>query len=260
MKPLLLTLICACSIETASTSLSISPGLNPRTTPIYILAGQSNALGDGTPVHLPQELQVPYEPVQFAWQLSCPDRAMDPCIYEGYGMLQPLDTHGVEISWGRAFPDGSLLLKAATGATDLRTDWHPDPGRGGTLYGRMVDWIQSWIDATVGAELRCFAWIQGEGDTGRRSSTEEYSSNLDQLIKSLRLDIGDGLRVVVVQLHRDITAPYAVAIRLAQRCVADHDDGVFLVDVDDVPLGPDGLHYQSAALVTIGERIAEVCK
>ena len=199
----------------------------PMPTPIYILAGQSNALalnGGASGQGLQQQLNLALGP-GFAKAAVC--------------------------------AVGGSALTYAMG----QQDWF-SPGE---LQTTLATQIKSQLDATPDSYLAGVLWVQGEADTLGIAPASTYAAHLNALVAGLDVSLaGYGARVAAfdfVVMALSANAPIAasrenwVAIRAAQLGLTG---GHFtVVDVDQVAatgglprgqlFGTDGLHYTTTA-------------
>jgi hypothetical protein len=256
----------------ASADASLPDASLPDATPdgpnIYIIAGQSNAVGGAKIADLPDpDLAEPFPEVPFAQTLNCPDDGVSPCLTDqGWGVLEPRQqsatswVHGVELSLGRALYAAGAepwILKVATNGSGLAADWHPDAHNGARLYPRFLDSVaQRVAEAGPNARIRAIIWIQGNHDGNWPAEANSYRANLRHLVDAFRTDLGTpDVPVVLDRLHPAIAVAYNADIRWAQDNVGLLASSVVVIDVDDLTLR-DTDHYDSASMVALGERFA----
>lgn len=108
-------------------------------------------------------------------------------------------------------------------------------------------------------------WLQGESDAFNNiEAAQDYGSNLTLLLTALRGALGnETLPVVIVQISDSGMAPggkvmgYADIVRRAQEEVALADPHAVLITTDDYSFLDDAWHFDSAANLDLGEKIAE---
>lgn len=160
------------------------------------------------------------------------------------------------------------LIMCAQGATSVAVDWNPSTG---TTYARLVDTTYpTATDGTHPAPPASFVpwivWIQGENDASSGAYAAAYDVNLPAFFAALETDIPDfaDCKIALVQLHIDSRNGSADAttvgqVRSAQQAfAAANPDRVFLIDVDDLSLQVDNVHYTEATAIEVGKRIAAV--
>lgn len=195
-------------------------------TPIYILAGQSNALALNNGA-------------------------------AGSALQDQLDTvFGSGVAVGRTFAVGGAALTYGMG----QSDWF-NPGE---LQAGLAATIRAALDATPDSYLAGVMWVQGEADTRDLPSSATYAAQMTALVQRLDGALGGyGNRVddyAFVVMALSAAAPFAAdrahwnMIRAAQLGLSG---GHFVtVDPDRVAaahgigaaglFGTDGLHYRDA--------------
>ena len=237
--------------------------------PLYVFAGQSNAVGVNTLSELtptqsaPQPNVLYYGPNEAStpptWGALTPSTT-SPNLTDGIGRTG-LGSYGPEISTGKTISaglGGQLVaeVKLAVGATSLwdPLDWNPTGSN--NLYSHLLDRVH---EAAFKLELQehipivaGFFWMQGESD-GIEGHGSEYAANLTSFIAQVRLDFGNpNLPFVFGQIinHDGTTAP---VIRAQQQLVADTVPNTALILTDD--LGhTDQIHFNGPGIYTMGER------
>ena len=199
---------------------------------VFILAGQSNAIGHGliSGVNTPgtraytldndsagdydflKDGNGGYVAQDDAWiYFENEDRIMTGDLEPGYGKID--DKMGLEVTFGermQAYTNQQILIiKTAWGGRNLARDFRPPSsgGQTGMYYNetlRIIDDVLSDIDShfpeydqSAGYEIAGLVWHQGWSDHRNSGFTAEYTENLANLIKDLRSDIGVNFPVVV---------------------------------------------------------------
>lgn len=257
--------ILACLIIAAITAPAMADNID-----LYIISGQSNGFEsrveavDGVDPTLTQV----YPGIRYAfddmyYETSTPWFTLRPrTLYSpspGIGI-------GLEMSFGKAVDSASdnpiAVIKAWRGGADLDEDFNPQATNGLMAYAEMM----AYINARVGqlhaqghtVNLNGFVWIQGESDAAESlAQSQRYGDNLANLIASLRADLGvPALPFVYNRLNIGTDYAFESGVRAGQEWVAQNVPGVFMLDVDDVPLGPDTHHYGVLSKIEIGYRFA----
>jgi hypothetical protein len=171
---------------------------------VFILAGQSNMVGWGDSLQLPDDLRNGNDRVLMfengKWQPLKPfRRAMK--NQEQFGMTE--FSFGPEIAFGRemakAWPDETIgIVKLAVGGTSILA-WKPDwsqenanrvgQGRVGSLYKKLIEKVEQ-ASKTRDIEIVGFVWVQGGGDMKNVAVAKEYLDNLTSLVAAVRKDTG----------------------------------------------------------------------
>ena len=224
---------------------------------VYILSGQSNAVGQYAPsAELPTELQAVQEDVQV-----CIDGYWTP-LQPGLGTAT-VDDFGPEITFGRTLADAMpeenvALIKHARGATTLAVDWDPENPNG--LYdGLIADVNASMAEVTSqnpDGELAGMIWMQGESDAFTLEYAQAYETNLREFIESVREDVGVAdLPFVIGKIPPDPVWTHYDLIRQAQENVAASMENVSIISTDDLPVTSH--HYNATGQQMLGERFAD---
>lgn len=243
-------------------------GVRAQQVDVFVVIGQSNAVGVGVPAHLPDGF-------------TLPDR-----VRLLGGAMRDHDSFGPELGLAErlaaALPDRRLaIVKHATSGTSLHTDWRPGLGEWddqgfGPEFTKFRNVLARDLAALRGEGLtpvvRGVVWVQGEADArgdAPPDAAARYGDRLAAFVRRVRTTVGSAdLPFVIVQVlpkpvermaHRD-------EIRAAQAEVAQRVPFTFLVPTDDVALRadeadtklPDDLvHFGSAGLIEIGHRAAD---
>jgi carbohydrate esterase-like sialic acid-specific acetylesterase len=169
---------------------------------VFLLAGQSNMVGQGNSLDLPEEYRTPpknaYIFEEGQWQRLRPlDDPGERFRDQGYSEMK----FGPEIGFGhaiaKAWPDQRVgIIKFAVGGTGINA-WLPSWDRNkvamtndlqkGVLYDYMMAKYQA---AKVTSELEVvgFVWMQGGADMRSVELSDEYLLNLQKLIAAVRKD------------------------------------------------------------------------
>ena len=235
---------------------------------LYVIPGQSNAVGGARVQDLPPELAFygDKDPaVQFADEERCPkDFTGSGCLYDrDFAPLAPRTGgyFGIELSAGRElasrFGESSVaLLKSATSGTSLSVSWDSTtPGTG--LYEYLVDDVATRLaELPPGSHVAGVFWIQGEADAGTLAASQDYAENLAFMILRLRQEWGD-VPFVINELCPKDTLTYAANVRAEQLAVAQYVDGVVVVPTGDLNLRDGIQHYDAPSFITLGNRMAD---
>jgi hypothetical protein len=187
--------------------------------------------------------------------------------------------HGAELTLGRELAgnlsDEIAILKFAWNGTPLanlngQLDWNV------SSQGEYYDWMVaetssalSRLETNMGSSgtVAGLFWMQGEADA-YAGTAALYEENLVAFVNAVREEWGENLPVVIARAHKDgidwvhpvipgIDEPYLADVRAAQASVAATSQFVRLVDLDDIPLTNDSLHFDSAGLRAVGQRLAD---
>ncbi|EFJ41044.1 hypothetical protein VOLCADRAFT_99022 [Volvox carteri f. nagariensis] len=202
---------------------------------VWIIAGQSNAVGDnsadGTPVPAASK---PLPGLVLSYDCTGTWRDATPNIHAGIQGYTREPSCGPAISFGRTLVSLGLsgrvgLVPAAKGATNLFHDWKPTGG--GELYGTMIARTKAALMSTPPGggtcRLRGLIWIQGEADAEERvgpGPSEAYGANFTAFVQAVRRDLASyhaQLPIVmgVMALRKRECFPYLATVRRAQQSV-----------------------------------------
>lgn len=224
-----------------------------RPTKLFIIAGQSNALGQASTTGLPASLLIPQSNVSIYnrtdWMTLQPGLGADATQF------------GPELTFGRdiatLFPDEHIgLIKYAVGATALWDDWKATAPRG-QMYTDLLKVIQNAL-ADLGPgptpEIAGVVWMQGESDA-LEGHGAEYEANLTSFIQQLRADLGiPGLIFGIGQITHNW--PNAALVMQAQANVCATIPLANLVYTDDLVTGTQN-HYDTNGMMILGSRFAK---
>jgi hypothetical protein len=232
---------------------------------VFILAGQSNA-GGGMP------FSTAPAPLNAAQQSLFQYRAQTSQLVESanWEAMRPLigpTGWGTELSFAMAMEQrtGSpiALIKTTWNATTLWRDWLPTTTSTPALYPWMMEKVNSSLDqlAALGyqPDISGFLWIQGEGDANQEDKALAYDENLAVLASHLRADLATAdMPFLFNQAHIDLNRPFVDELRASQAQAVALDPNMHMVNFDDLPLGPDNVHWTPETHVELGRRFADV--
>ena len=235
---------------------------------IFVLFGQSNGRCSG--VGAVPIVYLSPDPGVFTWN----SRTQAIELYQA-GVNSDTANADVPQKWGpeaefsrqhRAiYPDEMYWLKYTLGGTQLAAttgeDWLPSEHE---LFDRLKAEADALKAALVAQSrvprVRAGIIVHGEADAGRDDGgvmAAAYGDNMTQLYAAFRAEIGDqDTRFVSARLSLHATAlPYRMAVRRGQLVAAANEGNAQLITTDDLPLGPDLLHYPSNSVREIGRRL-----
>ena len=194
---------------------------------VFLLGGQSNMGGRGSMVHLDtimKESEAENDELRRAlWDGNSYKTRDDVFVQwkDQYGNLTPgrLErTFGPDLMFGweigDVFQEKILLIKAAYGGRSLAVDFRPPSSGEGNYTGRIVsrgispdgygyyfhkmihefrhalqqiEYVLPDFDSSAGYTVEGMIWFQGWSDLGNRIAINEYSSNLGNLIRDVRV-------------------------------------------------------------------------
>jgi acetyltransferase-like isoleucine patch superfamily enzyme len=241
-----------------------SPAVTPDgAVPVFVFAGQSNAVGVDTLDELRADQLAPQPNVLFygpnesgnTWGPLTPS-SISPNSVDGINRTG--GSYGPEISTGKTISKalgGALVaeVKLAVGATALFDKWNPASGE---LYHNMVARVnQSLADLQTQRGLTGyvagFFWMQGESDAPRT----DYAANLRNFIASVRRDFNNPNLPFVFGQIIDFGPPGSTVIREQQQAVADDNTvtNTAFILTDDL-CHHDFIHFNGRAIYALGHR------
>lgn len=238
-----------------------------RSIAVFIIAGQSNAVGGASVTDLPPEMLAYADPfpMKYAEQLNAPkDYLGGPAelTTDWLDEVAPRDgtLFGIELSASRRLQErvgGELaLVKHATNGSSLFANW--DTATDNSLWEYMTAFVDARLaELPAGAQVAGMFWIQGNGDAQLKASAEDYAENLGWLIMRVRRKYGC-VPVVIDRLHPATQYDFGDEVRAEQDQVAAFVGDVAVVDTSDLTLRDDPpQHYSAASFVLLGERMVD---
>ena len=173
---------------------------------------------------------------------------------------------------GNRFTNPVAFVKVAKGGSTLQDDWLSPSAAAkrnrplGPWFKELQKRVQELQTKPENIHPDCkhrdctwrgFIWFQGENDSTSESAAAEYESNLKDLVKDVRAELGKvGLPVTIIQIghwaRNDLG--HGKLVHSAQSRVAAADSKISLVRTDDLSRF---FHYDPAAQLIIGHRVAQ---
>ena len=244
------------------------------TIPVFIFAGQSEAINSGTDAGLmkAKALAAQSNVLFYNARTHSPATgavhwvAYEPPTGPGYldcGHTNAQGSFGPEITAAnlisRRFFGGRPVgvFKYAVGATDLWNGWNPNRSN---YYPDMLSWLARALAALpletghTGAVAGVF-WTQGEGDAlGGIATASAYGTNLLNFVTALRSHFGQP-RLPFIYGRILPQWSNSEGVRLGQEALTNELRDVFMVNADD--LWTPTLHYDNAGTMKLGNRYAD---
>jgi len=249
-----------------------------QTTKVFLLGGQSNAVGQGSQGDLTGSLAFLRDPQPDVLFYSQDDifsaGTSTPVIGGTLAPLQPgsfrTDSSGTqfgpEVTFGRtiadAFPDEDFaIIKYARGGTSLGADWRPGTGGDYANFRSIVaDGLAALDAAGHTTEIVGMLWFQGERDVVLSDAlANAYQANLTAFIADVRNEYGADLPFLIGQLSTNQTSLNAgrlATVRQAQEDVSNAVANTALIDTESFSIRNDDLHFDAAGQIALGEAFA----
>lgn len=227
---------------------------------VFLLAGQSNMVGQGTTSELSAHYRRDPSNVSF--------------YFNGYKTsLSRFKHFGPEIGFAheiaRRYPHNKIkLIKFAVGGTSMFA-WHPQwnaakanstrNASAGALFKKLVKTAKIPFDE----ENSIFAgilWMQGEQDAKYPIAAKQYANNLNSFVSALRHELN---APSVAFLMGKVNPPLALfpathAVQTAQNLAQQRIRNCHLIKTSDLEKRNDLLHYNTSGQLELGKRFARV--
>lgn len=258
---------------------------------MYLLAGQSNATGQGYTKNIPASFVVDTR-VQLYHSAEiisgAPANSWIPLRHASEAADACGDRFGPELGFGNTvrsfYPQRAIaIIKHAKSATNLVTQWAPgssatDAARIGpefkTFAATVDNGLKALRDQGKAPVIRAMLWQQGEADADLgASAASDYGKNLSALVARVRSQWGapNMLFVYGYVYPKSNFGTGRDQVRLAQKNL-DQDSGAalatkgaFVVETDGLELRADDpnscyktdlIHFGSAGQLELGKRMA----
>lgn len=252
---------------------------NLKEIDVYLIAGQSNAVGCTLIASLPPNFKEEVFDKAYLYQEGnfCPTYygKLVKGIHLGMGCNE--DHMGIEYGMAKYLQENSskefAFIRYGYGGSNLFLDWQPrflwkDEPSFISQYGfsyktwaqTVVNGLNKLMEAGYLPEIKGMAWMQGESDADKTEEiANNYYDNLCDLIFSMRTELRmPSLPVAIGEISTATKiAPWADIVRKNQLKFTENDKNAILVSTKDIPAGKDGLHYDGSDDVKLGMRFAE---
>lgn len=238
---------------------------------LFVVTGQSNAGQQGSAGQLTPAQRAA---VEGAWYYA-PQHTRQHALLP----MQPYGgTFGIEVSFARAVRAATgrevVIAKNYSGGTSIIA-WNPAAPNAGwktelakvgnsgkpAMYPRVIDLERDAAAAYTAAtgrpvELAGVLYIQVERDSKVSFGAARYEENLKELIAALRAEwAAPRLPVVFIDSHTSLNSG-GPTVHQAVVDVAADVPGTAWVPVRDLTKKPDNVHFDSAGVLALGERLA----
>lgn len=239
---------------------------------LIIIAGQSNAVGQGVVLSADSGLDLPTAFTSVQLHTMWASTTGNPIVWTtvATGNLQKYAANGVpnmgvELSLGRVLFNGTgesptsfpaFIGKMAISGSSLADHWLPTANypTGTNLFTQFVQYIND-RQTESGEQLGAIVWIHGEADAGDATDSAAYQANLTAFAEALRAQFGNSFVFALNQLNVSSSLTHKAAVRSAQAAFVAGEVNAVMVNGDDLPMY-DGVHYNADNLVTLGYRFA----
>ncbi len=224
---------------------------------LFILAGQSNMVGQGTASKLPPAYRRVPGNVKY--------------YYNGY--LTPLNRFrhfGPEIGFAheisKHFPHDTIkLIKFAVGGTSLFAwdpQWNPSKASttrnasAGPLFKKLLKTVK--IQFKGDTKLAGVLWMQGEADAKYPTAARQYAGNLNRFVTALRHELHTPNALFIMGSVNPPARlfPATEIVQQAQKSAITRIRNIRLVRTDDLDKRNDHLHYNTEGQLELGKRFA----
>jgi len=246
---------------------------------VYLLAGQSNAVGCCSVNGIPENLRDYNKGVLIFVRGECRGgeygwNYLKDGLGSSFGDRDGRGTFGPELTFGACMGTTSpeqviALLKCAWGGTNLGAQWRPPSagGQTGVLYNLFIKAVRdglAGLDPAFEPQICGMIWMQGESDSNDKKMAEDYAKNLTCFINDIRTELKTpDMPFVLAQISKapawDAPPNRGPQIRAAQVEVAKTVPHTATFPTDDYKLC-DPWHYDTAGMVSLGERFARAMK
>lgn len=234
-----------------------------KTIDLFILAGQSNALGrQGDASGYPADPNALDSLIKFNWtniEISNSDGWTTMGPQTGFF---PNGHFGPEVTFGRNLVNAGYkpaIFKYTRGATSIFEHWR-GPGEGG-YYDDMVADLNIAINElkTQGytVKIKAFIWIQGESDSNSDAAANAYADNLNDIINDIRSVTNNSSLPIILgvdEQYFDLEGHQQPAILNAHQALALSDDKIKFTSMYGYPKA-DITHLTPAGLIQHGKGI-----
>lgn len=255
---------------------------------VYILTGQSNALGttsnEGTTAaQYGPESNASDMHTKFFWS-NVSGGGYPPNVYgDSAGSIKSLQIQqgrgvdptfwGPEFGFARALstagPTNLLIIKACRGGGG-NTLWDKSSfdadHASGHMWGHLRDTVDAGLTAAIArghqVRVRGLLYMQGESNASAEAAIADQrlsklSADLQQHIDANFPHVADGMKTVIGEIAASSSNADRMTTTSLQRSLSDRSAIMVFIQTHDLPLKSDGLHFGRDAKLEIGRRFAE---
>ncbi|HMP80509.1 MAG TPA: sialate O-acetylesterase [Pirellulaceae bacterium] len=232
---------------------------------VWLFAGQSNMVGGGHVDHLPPGFPLVQNNVLYTQNVSS-------TMIEDWGPLQPRLTenqairrwYGPELTFGKLFteqaPQRQLgIIKFARNGTALHSNWSPTGNTRASFYNFVDSSLASLAAQNYTPVIRGMVWVQGEGDANILANAVAYGDRLAEFVDEIRDRYhAPDMMFLFNQAHINLSRPYTAQLRDSQAAFAQAAHRTWMVNIDDLSLKSDWVHFTSETQQQLGYRFASI--
>lgn len=271
------------------------PAAAQKPIDVFIVAGQSNAVGFDAPTS-----QMPADDVDqtilFRYRIGDPPPDAHDSVSDGWVHLQaqplgdpikprrdrqygnfgqPEGGFGPEIGFARQIAKQQkrpiAILKVAFSGTHVEGDWDPkltadtpttSRDCSGACYRHLVQEHKTAMAELVAKGFQpntvAMVWVQGESDANAARASR-YQTNLTEMIASLRTEIESPNMIALLGVNTKFGGGKnkgMPAIIAAQKAIAESDKNAAYVDTDGASIA-NNAHFDAAGTIDVGKQFAE---
>ncbi len=249
---------------------------------VFLVAGQSNMEGKGKSKDLPKEMLQ----CDGVWNYTDTDNY--PAVFklrmnEKKGRKTRFwDYHQQKTSWKpylietekfgpevnfvqeikKKYPDRKIgIIKFAVGGSSLNRHWFNEKGfiqAGGPLYPLFIKNAKKAMSEQENSVLTGMIWFQGESDR-KESDYPHYEKHFKNLINGVRKELNTpSLPFIYARINaktdKETETGHQEIRRIQEKCSLAN---TAWIDIDDVTLGSDKVHYREKGYLKIGKRFSQ---
>lgn len=226
---------------------------------VFLLAGQSNMVGQGTTSELADHYHRDPSNVSF--------------YFNGYKTsLSRFNHFGPEIGFAhemaRRYPGTKIkLIKFAVGGTSMFA-WHPQwdavkanstrNASAGELFKKLIKTAKIPFDENESV-FAGFLWMQGEQDAKYPEAAQQYATNLNSFVSALRYQLNAPKAAFLMGSVNPPLAlfPATAIVQNAQNLAQQRIRNCHLIKTADLGKRTDLLHYNTQGQIELGKRFAK---
>jgi lysophospholipase L1-like esterase len=255
---------------------------------VYLIAGQSNATGQGYMANLPKDFKIDQHVLLFNSGLPHLNSGLAADVWLPlHQASESPDRFGPELGFGnrlrKLFPTHQIaLIKHAHSGTNLYAEWNPgadsaDTAHWGPQFKTFVDTVTAGIralrDKGYTPTIRGMIWQQGESDN-TDNHAGDYGANLAHFISRVRQQFStpqlrfvygyvypppctDQGRDLIRQGEHDVDQNSGSPLAVKGALLVATDDLSQRADDPNSPLPDDHIHFGTAGILGLGVRMAD---